>query len=330
MLAMIPPNSPLFVYALRQVSEAAARAAYDWIGRGRKEDGDAAAVHAMREVMAQLGIDGVVVIGEGAKDEAPELYKGERVGDPEREARFDIAVDPVEGTSYLAKGMTNAMAVIALAPLGTMFDPGPCFYMEKLAAAPAARGKIDPTAPTGERLRQLADALGKPVSELTVYVLEKPRHRPLIEAIHEAGARIALYPAGDVAGAVMAAIPGSGIDALMGTGGTPEGILAACAIRGLGGTFHGRLDPQLQTETMAVRRAGLDTERWLTLEEMLPSNDVFFCATGITSGLLTEGVERLATVDRLQTLMVVGRTGERQVLTSYYPRAATGHAQEGR
>jgi fructose-1,6-bisphosphatase II len=330
MLESIPQNSPLFVYALRQVSEAAARAAYDWIGRGRKEDGDHAAVHAMRATLAELGIDGVVVIGEGAKDEAPELYKGERVGNQAREARFDIAVDPIEGTSYLAKGLTNAMAVIALAPVGTMFDPGPCFYMEKLVAPPAARGKIDPTAPTQERLRQLAAAVGKPVSELTVYVLEKPRHRDLIDEIHEAGARIALYPAGDVAGAVMASIPGSGIDALMGTGGTPEGMLAACAIRGLGGVFYGRLDPQLQTETIAVRRAGLDTTQWRSLEDLVGSQDVFFCATGITSGLLIEGVERQSTVDRLQTLMVVGRTGERQVLTSYYPRAATERALEGR
>jgi fructose-1,6-bisphosphatase II len=322
MLNAVSPESPLFVYALRQVTEAAARAACDWIGRGRKEDGDAAAVHAMRQVLAELCINGIVVIGEGAKDGAPELYKGERVGHPEHEPAFDIAVDPVEGTTYLAKGLTNAMAVIALAPRGTMFDPGPCFYMEKLAAPPAARGRIDPEAPTAERLRQLAAALDKPIRELTVYVLEKPRHRELIADIHESGARVALYPAGDVAGAVMAAIPDSGVDALMGTGGTPEGMLAACAVRGLGGVLYGRLDPQLQTESFEVRRAGLDTARWHSVEELVASRHTIFCATGITSGLLIEGVSRSRDLDRLQTLMIVGQTGERQVLTSYYPRAS--------
>jgi fructose-1,6-bisphosphatase II len=328
----IPSTSPWFAYALRQASEAAARAAFAWIGRGRKNDGDGAAVHAMRHALGQLGIDGVVVIGEGAKDGAPELYRGERVGDPAREPQFDIAVDPVEGTTYLAKGLTNAMAVIALAPRGAMLDPGPCFYMEKLAAPPAARARLDPEAPTAERLRQLAAALDKPIGQLTVYVLEKPRHNALVAAIHEVGARVAVYPAGDIAGAVMAAIPGSGIDALMGTGGTPEGILAACAVRALGGVLYGRLDPQLQTETIEVRRAGLDTTRWYEVEELVTSEDTFFCATGITSGLLIEGVERGPMYDRLQTLMIVGRTGERQVLTSYYPhaRAAQALAEENR
>jgi fructose-1,6-bisphosphatase II len=324
MLSTFQSDSPLFVYALRQVTEAAARAAYDWIGRGRKENGDGAAVQAMREALGRVGIDGVVVIGEGVKDGAPELHRGERVGRTGREPRFDIAVDPVEGTTFLAKGLTNAMAVIGLAPRGTMLDPGPCFYMAKLAAPPAARGKIDPEAPTAERLRQLAHALGKPIEELTVYVLEKPRHNALIAEIHAAGARVALYPAGDVAGAIMASIPGSGIDAMMGTGGTPEGILAACAVRGL----YGRLDPQLQTETLEVARTGLDTTRWRDVEELVASDDTLFCATGITSGLLIEGVSRTARHDRLQTLMIVGRTGERQILTSYYPHARPAQAAE--
>lgn len=321
MLSTDATGSPLFVYALRQVIEAAARAACEWIGRGRKEDGDGAAVHAMRTALGELEIDGVVVIGEGAKDGAPELRQGERVGHPDHAPRFDVAVDPVEGTTFLAKGLTNAMAVIAIAPRSTMLDPGPCFYMEKFAAAPAARGKVDPAAPPAERLHQLAAALGKPIEELTVYVLEKPRRKALIAEIHDAGARVALYPAGDVAGAIMAAIPGSGIDALMGTGGTPEGILAACAVRGLGGVLYGRLDPQLQTEAAETRRAGLDTARWHGVDELVASDDVYFCATGITSGLLIEGVSRTPTHDRLPTLMVVGRTGERQLLTSYYPNA---------
>ncbi len=317
------PNtaSPLLVHALRQVSEAGARAAHDWIERGRKEHGRGAAAHAMHAALGRLGIEGVLAIGEPAGDQAPELYKGERLGQPEHDPAFDIAVDPVEGTTYVAEGLTNAMAVIALAPRGTMLDPGPCFYMEKLAAPPAAQGRIDPGAPTAERLRQLAGALGKPVHELTIYVLEKPRHACLIAEIREAGARVALFPAGDVAGAVMAAIPDSGVDALMGTGGTPEGTLAACAVQGLGGALYWRLDPQLHTETVAVRRAGLDTTRWHPVEELVTSRDTLFCATGITSGLLIEGVARGPDQDRLQTVLIVGRTGERQILTSYQPHA---------
>ena len=310
--------SPAFLYQLRNITEAAALAAYEWIGRGKPNDGDAAAVAAMREELNQLAIDGAVVIGEGEKDEAPQLYNGERVGKGGIEV--DIAVDPVEGTTYLAKGLTNAMAVIALAPRGAMFSPGPAFYMEKFAAAPEAKGEIAMDWPVGRKLAALGEILGKRVSDLTVFVLEKPRHRALVEHIHEAGARVALYPAGDVAGALMAAIPDSGIDALMGTGGTPEGVISACAIRALGGEFLGRLDPQLQTEAAAVSEAGLDTERWHRVEELARSDDVFFCATGITTGLLFDGVERSARHDRLQSLMIAGATGERQLLTSYRPR----------
>ena len=171
-------------------------------------------------------------------------------------------MDPVEGTSYLASGQTNALAVLAVAPRGTMMNPAPAFYMEKFVAPAPARGKIDPHWSTGRKLRVLAEALNKDVSQLTIYVLEKPRHRELIEDIIRAGARVALYPAGDVAGALLAAIPGSGIDALMGTGGTPEGVMSACAMRGLGGEFLARIDPQLHTEAKAVREAGISTSRW--------------------------------------------------------------------
>lgn len=315
----LEPPAPHFIYALRHVTEAAAIAASAWIGRGDKNRADGAAVHAMRTALSELRFAGTVVIGEGSKDEAPELYKGEPVGGHGGEGQFDVAVDPVEGTSYLAKGLTNAMAVIALAPRGTMLDPGPAFYMEKLVVPPAARGRVDPTAPTDARLSQLAEALGKRVSELTVYVLEKPRHNDLVNAVHEAGARVALYPAGDVAGAIMAALPGSGIDALMGTGGTPEGIIAACAIRALGGDFHGRLDPQLVTERQAFEQAGLSNQRWYRLEELIMSPDVFFCATGITTGLLFDGVAVEGALTRTQTLMISGRSGERQILTTWRP-----------
>ena len=316
--------TPLFVYALRTVTEAAALAAYDWIGRGSKEQGDAAAVAAMRQALGRLEIDGIVVIGEGEKDQAPQLYNGEQVGAGAGRPQVDIAVDPVEGTSYLAKGLTNAMAVIAIAPRGALFNPGPAFYMEKFAAPPAAKGRIDMSWPLPRKLEELARVLGKRIADLTVYVLEKPRHNKLVEDIIAAGARVALYPAGDVAGALMAAVPDSGIDALMGTGGTPEGVLSAVAIRAMGGEFMGRVDPQLQTEARAVQAAGIDTRRWYTVEELVRAKDVFFCATGITTGLLFDGVERGRNFDRLQTLMIAGTTGERQVLTSYRRRDGSG------
>ena len=312
-------SDPSFIYTLRNVTEEAARSAYDWIGRGDKTQGDLAGVEAMRKALNALSVGGTVVIGEGEKDEAPALYNGETVGDPDADCQCDIAVDPVEGTSYLAKGMTNAMAVIAMSPRGTMLNPGPAFYMEKFAGPPEVRGRIDPSAPVAEKLKVLGKALGKPVSELTVYVLEKPRHKELVAQIHTAGARVALYPAGDVAGALMAAIPDSGIDALMGTGGTPEGVISACAIRLLGGEFLGRIDPQLPTEINAVREAGLDTAQWRGVDELVSSDKVYFCATGITTGLLFEGVERSSTHEKTQTLMISGPKGERQILTTWHP-----------
>ncbi|MCK4868367.1 MAG: class II fructose-bisphosphatase [Alphaproteobacteria bacterium] len=322
-------SDPSFIYALRAVTEAAARSAYDWIGRGDKNQGDLAGVEAMRDALNRMPVGGTVVIGEGEKDKAPELYKGEEMGDPTSSLQYDIAVDPVEGTSYLAKGMTNAMAVIAMAPRGSMFDPGPAFYMEKFAGPPAVRGKIDPKAPVAEKLRVLAEALNKPISEITVYVLEKPRHREMVSRIHAAGARVALYPAGDVAGALMAAIPDSGIDALMGTGGTPEGVISACAIRMLGGEFMGRLDPQLPSEIIAVREAGMDTSKWHGVDELIRSDEAYFCATGITTGLLFDGVERTRTLEKTQTLMIAGPGGERQILTTWHPRIdGRGHRED--
>lgn len=308
---------PELIYALRRVTEHAARAAYDWIGRGKKTEGDQAAVEAMRRALMDVDIDGVILIGEGEKDQSPQLYKGERIGNTDASFKVDIAADPVEGTTYLAKGLTNALAVLAVAPRGKLLDPGPAFYMEKFAAPPAARGKIDPQAPTSEKLKALATALGKPVGALTIYVLEKPRHRDLVEEIHEAGARVALYPAGDVAGALLAAMPDSEIDALMGTGGTPEGVMSACAIRALGGEFLGRIDPQLQTEARTVAEAGIDTTKWYQRDEIVSSQDIFFCATGITTGLMLDGVSRTPDHYKLQTLMISGATGERQILTTY-------------
>jgi fructose-1,6-bisphosphatase II len=273
----------------------------------------------MRSALAEIDIDAVVVIGEATKSEGSQPQRGERLGRPVSSFKADIALDPVEGTSYLVRGLTNALAVLAVAPRGAMMNPGPAFYMEKFVASPPARGRIDPHWPPAKKLAILAEALGKDISDLTVFVLEKPRHRDLVNAILEAGARVALYPAGDVAGALMAAIPGSGIDALMGTGGTPEGVMSACAIRAIGGEFLGRLDPQLQTEARAVKEAGIDTSKWYDRDEIIASDNVFFCATGITTGLMLEGVERSKTHYKVQTLMITGSTGERQIMTSFIP-----------
>ncbi len=311
--------APVSAFELRRVTEAAARAASAWIGRGDKAQGDHAAIAAMAAELRRLGVDGVLVVGEGTPEEFDELYTGQAFGAGGKAAgAMDVAVDPVEGTSYLVRGMTNAMAVVAMAPRGSLLAPGPAFYMEKFAGPPAVRGRIDPAAPVEEKLAVLAEALDKPVHELTVYVLEKPRHRELVERLHRAGARVALYPAGDVAGAIAAALPGSGIDALMGTGGCAEGILSACAIRALGGAFAARLDPQLASEARAVAAAGLDTTRWYGLEEIVRADEVLFCATGITTGLLFEGVRREGDAECTQTLMLSAPAGERQLLTTWH------------
>ncbi len=309
-----------FVYNLRHVTEDAALAAYEWIGRGNKEEGDGAAVDAMRTALNKLPINGEIAIGEGEKDEAPMLYHGEKVGSKKTGTVYSIAVDPVEGTSYLAKGLTNAMAVIALAKKGEMFDPTPSFYMDKFAAQAEAKGLIDMSWPTEKKLTVLAKALNKPVRDLTVFVLEKPRHRKLVDEIYQAGAKVALYPAGDVAGAIMAALPNTGIDALMGTGGSPEGIISATAISAIGGVFNARIDPQLPSEKVAVEKAGLNTEHWYDVDELIGGEEAHFCATGITTGLLFDGVERCEHYDRLETLLISKSTKGRQVLTTYIPK----------
>ncbi|HEX9753967.1 MAG TPA: class II fructose-bisphosphatase [Methyloceanibacter sp.] len=313
------PVNPELVFSLRRVTERAATAAFSWIGRGDSQDAGRAALDAMRAALADVDIDAVVAIGEATRGEAPQPQRGERFGRPGAAFKADIAVDPVEGTSYLVRGQTNALAVLAVAPRGAMLNPGPAFYMEKFVASAPARGKIDPRWPVEKKLSILAEVLSKDVSDLTVFVLEKPRHRELVDRILASGARVALYPAGDVAGALMAAIPGSGIDALMGTGGTPEGVMSACAIRAMGGEFLARLDPQLQTEAKAVKEAGIDTSKWYERDEIITSNNVFFCATGITTGLMLEGVERTKSHYKVQTMMTTGATGERQILTTYMP-----------
>ena len=310
----------VFPYLLRKVTERAALESYDWIGRGNKEGGDKAAVEAMRMSLTELKLNGTVIIGEGEKDEVLGLYNGQVFGNKNESDQLDIAVDPVEGTTSLAVGQTNAMAVIAIAPKGTMFDPMPAFYMEKFSAPAETRGKIDMQWPTEKKLSTVAKLIGKDIENLTVFVLDKPRHRDLVEEIYRTGARVSLYPAGDIAGAIMAAIPDSEVDVLMGTGGTPEGIISACAIRALGGEFLGRMDPQLATEIVRVKDAGLDTEHWYDRDELIGSGDVHFCATGITSGLLFSGVKSTKHHFRTETMIVTGTSKEMMSLTNWHKR----------
>lgn len=306
------------VYALRKVTEAAARAACEWIGRGERGQGDRAAINAMHDRLSDLGISATVIVGDGEEGDGRGLLPGTRIGAADAVPDFDLALDPIEGTSYLVRGMTNALAAVAIAPAGSMFNPGPARYMEKLVVPPRAKGMVSPDMPVPGRLDALARALDKPVAELTVFVLEKPRHRELVKQIHNSGARVALYPAGDIAGAIMASIPGSNIDALMGTGGTREVMVAACAVRALGGDLFGRLDPQLATEKGAIAEAGLDTSQWRSLEALVASDRVLFAATGITTGLLFDGVAETTEEVLTQSLLIAGPEGERQLLTSHH------------
>lgn len=315
-------QSQLLLFALRQVTESAAQAAAEWINCGDAHQINSAAVNAMREKFSLLPIQGHIIVGDGSDTggERAAFAPNEHVGTTGSKLEFDIAVDPVEGTSYLTKGMTNAMAVMALAPKDTMFKPGPAFYMEKFAGPPAVKGKIDPEAPLEDKLKLIARETGKSVSDLIVYILEKPRHRALVEGVQKAGAHVAHYPAGDIAGAIMAAIPDSGIDALVGTGGSPEGIISACAIRAIGGEFLCRLNPQLPSEHIAVRDAGMNTDNWMGLNDLVCSDRVYFSGTGITTGLLFDGIECTQHYVRTESMLISGETGERHNLTTYHSR----------
>ncbi|MFN2305174.1 MAG: class II fructose-bisphosphatase, partial [Anaerolineales bacterium] len=274
---------------LVRVTEAAAMAAGRYFGRGEKLAADGAAVDAMRLLMNEIEMYGKVVIGEGEKDEAPMLFNGEFVGNGEPPA-LDIAVDPVEGTTLVAKGMPNAIATVAASPRGTMFDPGPMFYMNKIAVGPEARDVIDINAPIRDNLDKIAKAKNMPVGELTVVILDRPRHATLIQEVRDCGARIRLIPAGDVAGALMAAWSGTGIDVLLGIGGTPEAVLAACGLRAMRGGFQGKLWPRHEADIILGEKAGCDFDRVLTLDDLVRSDDTFFVATGISDGPLLDGV----------------------------------------
>ncbi|CAB4884576.1 MAG: class II fructose-bisphosphatase [Actinobacteria bacterium] len=274
---------------LVRVTEAAAMASARWVGRGDKNGADGAAVNAMRSLIGTVSMDGVVVIGEGEKDDAPMLFNGERVGDGIG-AEADVAVDPIDGTTLAAKGMPNAISVIAVAERGAMFDPSAVFYMEKLVTGAHSADVIDITAPIEWNLQQIAKAKDERVADLTVCILDRPRHDALVAQVRDAGARIKFITDGDVAGAIMAARAGTGVDLLAGIGGTPEGIIAACAMTCMGGAIQARLWPHDEAERRRALDAGHDLDRVLTTSDLVTGDNIFFCATGITDGELLEGV----------------------------------------
>jgi fructose-1,6-bisphosphatase II len=293
---------------LVRVTEAAALAAARWMGRGDKEAVDQAAVDAMRLLLGTVPMDGVVVIGEGEKDKAPMLYNGEEIGNGQPPL-VDIAVDPVDGTTLTSKGQGGALAVVALAERGTMFDPGPCVYMEKIAAGEAAADVIDIEAGVTENLERVAKVKNSDVADLTVIILDRERHEGIVKEIREAGARIKFIPDGDVAGAIAAAREGTGIDMLLGIGGTPEGVIAACAIKCLGGVIQGRLWPRSEEERDQAVHDGYDLDQVLTTDDLVSSNDVFFAATGVTDGDLIKGVRYRGESAVTESIVMRSRTG---------------------
>jgi fructose-1,6-bisphosphatase II len=293
---------------LVRVTEAAAMAASRWMGRGDKEGADGAAVDAMRLVLGSVSMDGVVIIGEGEKDEAPMLYNGERIGDGSPPA-VDIAVDPIDGTTLTSKGRSNALAVIALSEQGTMFDPGPCVYMEKIAVGPELVGVVDIAASTTDNLRAVAKAKKIDVTEVTAVILERDRHDDLIAEVRSVGARIRLIPDGDVAGAISTAWPESGADILFGIGGTPEGVIAAAALKSMGGELQGRLWPRNDEERDAAVAAGYQLDKVLTTDDLVAGDNCFFAATGITDGELLRGVHFTARGASTQSLVMRSKSG---------------------
>lgn len=306
----VAPEAPDRNLALElvRVTEAGAMASGRWVGRGDKNGADGAAVRAMRTLVSTVSMNGVVVIGEGEKDHAPMLFNGERVGDgtgPE----CDVAVDPVDGTTLTAKGMGNAVSVLAVAERGGMFDPAAVFYMDKLATGPEAAEYVDINAPVAANIRRVAKAKGGTAQDVTVCVLDRPRHDGLVQEIREAGARIKFISDGDVAGAIMTARDGTGVDLLLGVGGTPEAVIAACAMKCLGGTFQGRLWPRDDEERGRALDAGHDLDRTLLIDDLVSGENVFFVATGITDGELLRGVRYRADRAYTQSLVMRSKSG---------------------
>jgi fructose-1,6-bisphosphatase II len=306
-----------------RVTEAAALAAARWMGRGDKEGADGAAVDAMRITLSSVPMTGIVIIGEGEKDEAPMLFNGEVVGDgsgPET----DIAVDPIDGTTLTAKGRGNALAVIAVSEKGTMFDPGPCVYMEKIAVGPECVGVVDLERSPTENLEAVAKAKGESVRDVTVVILERPRHDDLIEEVRTAGARVRLIPDGDVAGAISTAWPESGADILFGIGGTPEGVISAAALKGMGGEIQGRLWPRDDAERQTAIDAGYDLDRVLRTDDLVAGDNCFFAATGITDGELLKGVHYDSRGATTQSLVMRSRSGTVRMINARHNLSKLG------
>jgi fructose-1,6-bisphosphatase II len=303
---------------LVRVTEAAAMAGGRWIGRGDKEGADQAAVDAMRKMIDSVDMDGIVVIGEGEKDHAPMLYNGQKVGTGDGPL-VDVAVDPIDGTTLTSKGMNNALSVIAVAERGSMFDPGAAVYMDKIAVGPEAVDEIDIEAPPAENINRVAKVKGVRPEDVSVVVLERDRHDDLVKAIREAGARVMFITDGDVAGAIVAAAPERrGADLLMGIGGTPEGVIAATALKCMGGAMQGKLFPRNDEERQALIDGGYDIDRVLTTEDLVAGEDVFFAATGVTHGGLLQGVQYREDRVITHSMVMRGRSGTVRYIDSHH------------
>lgn len=311
----ISPGRNLSMELVR-VTEEAALAAARWLGRRNKEAADQAAVDAMRLMLSGIDMDGIVVIGEGEKDEAPMLFNGEHVGNG-KSPQVDVAVDPVDGTTLTAKGQPNAVAVLAVADRGAMFNPGPSLYMQKIVTGPEAADVIDLEAPVATNLRRLARAKGVAIEDLTVVILERDRHADLIRSVGEAGARIKLISDGDVAGAIAAATEGTGIDLLLGIGGSPEGIISACAIKCLRGSIQAKMHPRNDQERRAALDAGYDLNQVFTTDDLVKGN-AFFAATGISDGDLLQGVRYKGEIATTQSIVMRSHSGTVRIVTAHH------------
>ncbi len=304
-------------FDLMRVTEVAALASGRWLGRGDKNAGDGAAVDAMRILFNSMPIRGTVIIGEGEKDEAPMLYNGEKIG-TDIGPELDIAVDPVEGTNLLAFGRPNAIAVVGATPKGGMYNPGRSYYMQKLVVGPEARDCIDLDAPIKDTLHKVAKALGKDVRDLVIFVLDKPRHKSIIQDIRACGARIQLHTDGDVAGALMAVDFRADVDIMLGTGGTPEGVLAACAIKGIGGAMLARLDPQSDAERQALEEDGIAIDRVLSHDDLVKGDEIIFAATGISGGTFLRGVSYETKGAVTHSMLIRSKTGTLRYIESHH------------
>jgi len=324
---MATPNTRNLGFELVRATEAAALAAGRWMGRGDKNAVDGAAVHAMRYALRSVDMDGVVVIGEGEKDKAPMLYLGEQIGNG-LPPKVDVAVDPVDGTRALAKGLPNAISVVALAERGKMYYPGHVAYMQKIATGPQAKGVVDLDAPVADNLHKVARAKGSRVDDLTVVVLDRPRHEGLIAEIRAVGARVILIQDGDVAGAIMTSMPDTGVDVLMGIGGSPEAVVAACALRCLGGEIQCRLWPRDADERRQAEADGLDVDRILTLDDLVSGDDIFFAATGVSDGELLKGVRYFAHGAHTQSIVMRAYSGTVRIVEANHDFDKLNHIEE--